>query len=522
MSKPSFSYDLSIALIVKNEINHLRRCLETLQPLRETLSCQLIITDTGSTDGTKEVAQEFADVYLEFDWCDDFAKARNTGVDVAEGRWFFFLDADNTLDESLLNIAHFLKQPKVDLQYGAASILIRNYTDTPDNLSQYYDFPQAALVNFTNGKRYFRDAVHESIPVNLACFTHVDTMLHHWGYLKQNSVKKENRNLTILKRMIQEDPHNYKARIQLAKELKESKEKELFLEESLAVMTTLAKDCHETQMWLQGLRTVYHHHVIHTQNWALAETLQTQWEHYLPDTVVEVHFLGFCILTYLAQGDSKQDLLFSQFSAYQDAFLKEQEHHDPRYDMLDTFDYAKPTAYYKLELQTIQKALDAGQAHRAQTWLSASLAYTVEGAPSIHPYFFVYVDFALSLKDYPTLWIYYDFSSKHSQTQEKARLNQVIHQFFLASSPDEQEKMLSSCEGQELHAILRSLHQNTTIPHGIQTADTASALVPKLKETMLILLQTKQLDEAKRLFLTLEKLAPQDESIPQLRQLFSL
>lgn len=518
MSKTTFPYDLSIALIVKNEINYLKRCIETLQPLREAISCQLIITDTGSTDGTKEIAQEFADVYLEFDWCDDFAKARNTGVEVAQGRWFFFLDADNTLDDSVLEIASFVTSDHVDSKYDAASILIRNYTDTEENLAQFYDFPQAALVNFTKGKRYFRDAVHESIPVNLAYFTHVNTMLHHWGYLKQNSAQKENRNVPILKRMIEEDPHNYKARIQLAKELTVYQEKEDFLEESIELMAPLATNCHETQMWLSGLRTVYHHHAIQRQNWTLAERLIGQWEHYLPDTVVEVHFLGFCILSYLAQGERRQELLFTHFSAYQAAFLKEQQNHDPRYDMLDTFDYAKPEDFYKLELQTIHRAIQAGETQGAKEWLSASIGYSVEAEGGIHPYFFAYVDFCLPLEDYNTLWKLYGFSLQHSALEEKARLNQVLNQFFLSATPQQQSRILSTSQGLPIHSILASLAPQ--IP--VEPQGTVSQLVPKLKETLLILLQAKQLEEAKKLFLTLEKIAPEDASIPQLRQLFSL
>ena len=43
---------LSIGMIVKNEMDCLQRCLESLTPSREAIPCEVVIADTGSTDGT--------------------------------------------------------------------------------------------------------------------------------------------------------------------------------------------------------------------------------------------------------------------------------------------------------------------------------------------------------------------------------------------------------------------------------------------------------------------------------------
>ena len=60
-------------MIVKNEENNLPRCLESVRDLAD----ELIIVDTGSTDRTKEVAASFGAAIFDFEWCDDFAAARN-------------------------------------------------------------------------------------------------------------------------------------------------------------------------------------------------------------------------------------------------------------------------------------------------------------------------------------------------------------------------------------------------------------------------------------------------------------
>ncbi len=64
---------ISICMIVKNEESVLERCLSTVRGIAD----ELIIVDTGSTDGTKEIARKFTEQVYDFVWCDDFSKARN-------------------------------------------------------------------------------------------------------------------------------------------------------------------------------------------------------------------------------------------------------------------------------------------------------------------------------------------------------------------------------------------------------------------------------------------------------------
>jgi glycosyltransferase involved in cell wall biosynthesis len=84
---------LSFYAIVKNEAKNLGRCLASIQPYVD----ELIIIDTGSTDDTVAIAQQCGAKVSHFEWCDDFAAARNFAMMQAAGEWILALDADEEL-----------------------------------------------------------------------------------------------------------------------------------------------------------------------------------------------------------------------------------------------------------------------------------------------------------------------------------------------------------------------------------------------------------------------------------------
>lgn len=87
--KPS----LSVCMIVRDEEDTLARCLKSLRGVAE----ELIIVDTGSTDNTISIAKDFGAKVFHFEWCDDFAAARNESLKHATGDWILQIDADEEL-----------------------------------------------------------------------------------------------------------------------------------------------------------------------------------------------------------------------------------------------------------------------------------------------------------------------------------------------------------------------------------------------------------------------------------------
>jgi glycosyltransferase involved in cell wall biosynthesis len=60
---------------------------------------EIVLVDTGSTDRTREIAQEFGARVFDFVWVDDFAAARNAALARATGDFAFWLDADDVIDQ---------------------------------------------------------------------------------------------------------------------------------------------------------------------------------------------------------------------------------------------------------------------------------------------------------------------------------------------------------------------------------------------------------------------------------------
>ena len=86
---------LSISLLASRDVDDVQRCLKSLEPIRREIPCEVIAVDTsGGDERLKEVLCQYADKIVPFTWCDDFAKARNAGLQRAKGEWFLYIADD--------------------------------------------------------------------------------------------------------------------------------------------------------------------------------------------------------------------------------------------------------------------------------------------------------------------------------------------------------------------------------------------------------------------------------------------
>lgn len=90
--------DLSLCMIVKNEETFLSQVLESVKPVVD----EMVILDTGSSDRTIDIAQEYGARVYHFQWGNDFSAARNHALQYVQGKWVLVLDGDEVLTPEIV------------------------------------------------------------------------------------------------------------------------------------------------------------------------------------------------------------------------------------------------------------------------------------------------------------------------------------------------------------------------------------------------------------------------------------
>jgi glycosyltransferase involved in cell wall biosynthesis len=85
-------------MIVKNEETTLPKCLGSVNNFVD----EIVVLDTGSTDKTPQVAQQFGAKVHYFTWNNNFSSARNEALKYVSGDWILVLDADETLTDEII------------------------------------------------------------------------------------------------------------------------------------------------------------------------------------------------------------------------------------------------------------------------------------------------------------------------------------------------------------------------------------------------------------------------------------
>jgi len=142
-------------MLVKNEIALLPKLLEYVSPW----VCEIVIVDTGSTDGTLEVARRYTDRVFQFHLGHDFATARNFGLSKVKREWVFHLDADEWPTEVLLRWLVRFADDRKSAQFEGVKILRHNTIDGEPIGDRTYEYH----VRFFRRMYRFEGRIHEII-----------------------------------------------------------------------------------------------------------------------------------------------------------------------------------------------------------------------------------------------------------------------------------------------------------------------------------------------------------------------
>ena len=215
---------LTISLLISNRIETIPRCLNSLRPIMEAIPCELILTDTSKNVDVHNLLLEYTDKVYEFDWCNDFAKARNLGLEKATGEWFMFLDDDEWFVDTTALIDFF--QSGEYKNYNYASYQVRNFKDSK---YIYFDDCWLARLFCIETDSHFERKIHEQFTPLQGREKTLPALVCHSGYIFDTLEERRMhfaRNRKLLLDMMQEEPDNIYWWLQLAQEYSYANEQE--------------------------------------------------------------------------------------------------------------------------------------------------------------------------------------------------------------------------------------------------------------------------------------------------------
>ncbi len=178
---------LALVMIVKNEERCLAQCLERVKKMVD----KIYITDTGSTDRTKAIAESFGAVVTDYVWKQDFADARNFSLEQSDCDWNLVLDADEYLLEgSRESLYDFMEHTN---QIGAIErqdLYVEGVVNGKEQIGAMYSWTTRLLPK---GIKY-QGRIHEQVDSDFPIIP-VPLLFEHDGYLQAG---KGERNLAIL------------------------------------------------------------------------------------------------------------------------------------------------------------------------------------------------------------------------------------------------------------------------------------------------------------------------------------
>ncbi|MBX3635781.1 MAG: glycosyltransferase family 2 protein [Rubrivivax sp.] len=177
-------YRVALVVIARDEAPRIARLLASVAPWVD----EMVVLDTGSQDDTPAIAAAHGARVGRFDWCDDFAAARNAALDLAGADWHLVLDAD----EWLIDGGPLLQQLRHTAPAFAGSIALVDHFDDGQ--------PRTAHLRLTRvlpGAVRYAGRVHEQ-PQHRLPTQALALRVGHDGYLPQRLQAKRGRNRRLL------------------------------------------------------------------------------------------------------------------------------------------------------------------------------------------------------------------------------------------------------------------------------------------------------------------------------------
>lgn len=209
---------LTVGVPVSNQIETIDRCLSHIKPLLDGLDAELVVIDTGSTDGTVEVCKSYGARIYVHPWHDNMSAVRNEAIRNARGLWYMSIDDDEWF-EDVEDILRFFKTGEYK-KYTYATYIQRNYMDSDG--TEINDLHTLRMAQITP-RLHFEGRIHDALSVIKPKIRQLSSFAHHYGFVNDRPNKLQEkfvRNAPILLQDVYEYPEDIRYLFQLANEYK--------------------------------------------------------------------------------------------------------------------------------------------------------------------------------------------------------------------------------------------------------------------------------------------------------------
>ncbi|MEG1727660.1 MAG: glycosyltransferase family 2 protein [Acidaminococcaceae bacterium] len=180
---------LAVIVLTKNEEKNIADVIANAKGCAD----EVVIVDSGSTDGTVTMAQALGARVVYRAWDHDFAAQRNFALTQTDADWVLYLDADERMD------GEFIKQVKVLVEQNEPQQYLMTRCVVAFNYTFKYGIfaPDQVVRLFPRNAAIWKNKVHEHPESNLPKAIIGGAVLHYTYVGWQQWVDKINQYTTI-------------------------------------------------------------------------------------------------------------------------------------------------------------------------------------------------------------------------------------------------------------------------------------------------------------------------------------
>ena len=174
---------LSAVIITYNAAGHLEECLKSLSFVSE-----ILILDSGSDDGTAEIAKKYQARFMHQNWL-GYGAQKNRAVEMAEHDWVLCVDADERISDQLAS--------SIESELNNPASLVYQFPRCNRFLGRWLrhgeGYPDMSIRLFNrNAASWSDDSVHEVVRTDKPVGTLKGDLLHDSATTLADYLEKQN------------------------------------------------------------------------------------------------------------------------------------------------------------------------------------------------------------------------------------------------------------------------------------------------------------------------------------------